>query len=245
MKRTVMLAALALAGCAHNQPTEDEYNDVAQAIGSTTSTGDGGGEVGSFADSARLALGDMPSGLTLAADGHVTGEHFGLDYDYQLSCTDEGGQAQAVCDETTDAANVTLSWSGSIDLPNLSASVERTGDWTLSNIQSGAATFAGEGTFTFDISVQSIFRPVTSTYHLDYDARYNAILLNAAYRPVGGSVHYSISAEHTVTGARGEANGSFDVEADVVFNADGTASITLDGSHHYHLDLSSGMVSKS
>jgi hypothetical protein len=245
MKRTVMIVTLAVASCAQSSPSEDEYNDVAQAIGSTASTGNGGGEIGSFADSARLAVGQMPSGLTLAANGHVTGDHFGLDYDYQLSCVDAAGQAQTSCGATTDAANVTLSWSGALDVPNLSASVERTGDWTLSDIQSGSATFEGEGTFTFDISVTSIFRPVTSTYHLDYDAQYRAVVLDSAYRPVGGSIHYSVSAQHTVTGTHAQGEGSFEVEADVVFNADHTASVTLDGSHKYRLDLATGLVSRS
>jgi hypothetical protein len=137
-----------------------------------------------------------------------------------------------------------LSWSGSLDLPNVSASVDRTGDWTLSGIQSGTPTFAGEGTFSFDISVTSIFRPVTASYHLDYDATYNNVKLDATHRPVGGSVHYAISAEHTVTGTRGSGSGSFDIDAVVTFASDGTATLSLDGSRHYQVNLATGVVTR-
>src|SRR5262249_30450682 len=68
----VPFAALASCG-GGGQATEDEYNDVAQAIGTTTSTGNGGGEVGSFSDSATLATGQMPAGLSAAGSRHLPG----------------------------------------------------------------------------------------------------------------------------------------------------------------------------
>src|SRR5262249_41421477 len=72
----VLVPFAALASCAGGgQATEDEYNDVAQAIGTTTSTGNGGGEIGSFSDSATLATGQMPAGLSAAGSGHFAGTH--------------------------------------------------------------------------------------------------------------------------------------------------------------------------
>jgi hypothetical protein len=245
MHRTALILTLSAAACASSQPTEDEYNDVAQAIGSTTATGgSSGGEVASLADSAKLALGQMPAGMTLSGSGHFTGQHVGLDYDYQISCSNAAGQALAACNSTTDRAQVTVAWSGSLDVPNLSASVERTGSWTLSAIQSGTPVFAGEGAFQLDIAVTSVFRPVTSTYHLDYHATYTSVALDSAHRPVGGSIHYAVAGEHTVTGTRGSAGGSFDVDAVVTFAADGTASLTLDGSRHYQVNLATGAVTR-
>jgi len=229
----------ALASCGGGQATEDEYNDVAQAIGSTTSTGSGGGEVGSFSDTAMLATGQMPAGLSAAGSGHFAGTHLGLDYDYQITCS------PAPCGAATDSAEVKVSWSGSLDLPSLQASIDRNGDWTLTGVQSGTATFSGEGSFSFDIAVQSIFRTASASYHLDYNATYSAVLINVATRkPIGGSIHYQISAEHDASGPHGSASGNFDIDAVVTFSANGTATLTLDGSHHYTINLSNGIVTK-
>ncbi len=234
----VPFAALASCG-GGGQATEDEYNDVAQAIGTTTSTGNGGGEVGSFSDSATLATGQMPAGLSAAGSGHFAGTHLGLDYEYQITCS------PAPCGAATNNAEVQVSWSGSLDLSNLQASIDRSGDWTLTNVQSGTATFSGEGSFSFDIAVQSIFRNAQASYHLDYDATYSAVLINVATRkPVGGSIHYQISAQHDASGPNGSASGNFDMDAVVTFASDGTASLTLDGSHHYTINLANGTVIK-
>lgn len=241
---SLIVAAATSISCVEDKPTEEEYDDVAQAIGSTTATSNGGGETGSFADSAKLAVGQMPAGLSLAGNGHVLGQHLGLDYDYQITCKDAGGALLALCGPTTDSASLKLSWSGDLDTPNLSASVDRTGDWTLSGLQSGGATFNGEGTLTFDVSVTSIFRPVTRTYHLDYAASYDAVKIDASRHAVGGSIHYEISAEHTVMGRAANSDRKLDLSADVVFNADGSASVTLDGTHSYKLDLETGAVAR-
>lgn len=235
----VPFAALASCG-GGGQATEDEYNDVAQAIGSTTSTGNGGGEVGSFSDSATLATGQMPPGLSASGSGHFAGTHLGLDYDYQITCS------PAPCGAATDSAEVKVSWSGSLDLSNLQASIDRSGDWTLTGVQSGTATFAGEGSFSFDIAVQSLFRTANASYHLDYDATYSAVRIDVATRrPVGGSIHYQISAQHDASGPNGSASGNFDIDAVVTFAADGTATLTLDGSHHYTINLANGIVTKA
>ncbi len=249
MKRILMLVPLAWAGACggsgDHQVTQDEYDDVAQAVGTPAATGGGGGELGSMSDSADLASGVMPAGLAVSVSGHVTGTRLGLSYDYQLSCTNLAGQALSVCDATTDRAEVTLSWSGMLNLSHVQASIQRSGDWTITGLQSGTPTFNGNGTFQFDIAVQSIFRPVTATYHLDYAASYNQIGIDAQHRPVSGSIHYSIAAEHMVTNGGSTSTGTFDIDAVVTFHADGTASIVLDGSRTYQLNLSTGAVSRT
>src|SRR5262249_50385825 len=154
------------------------------------------------------------------------------------------GQTLAVCDATTDRAELTVSWSGMLNLSHLQASIQRSGDWTLSGIQSGTPTFNGQGTFQFDLAVQSVFRPVTATYHLDYAAPYQQIGLNAQHRPVSGSIHYSIAAEHMVTNGGSSSSGSFDLDAVVTFHANGTATVVLDGTHTYQLNLETGVVSR-
>jgi hypothetical protein len=239
-----MAAAACTKGDSNHQVTQEEYDDVAQAVASTAATGNGGGDVGSMADSASLATGVMPAGLAVDVSGHVTGSRFGLSYDYRLACSDASGAAQDACDATTDRAEVTLSWSGTLNLSHVQASIQRSGDWTLTGLQSNAPMFNGQGTFQFDISVQSIFRPVTASYHLDYAADYAQIALDPGHRPKGGTIHYSIAAEHMVTNGGSTSTATFDLDAVVTFHADGTATIVLDGSHTYQLDVATGAVER-
>jgi hypothetical protein len=248
MKRNLMLVPLAWAfacGGSSNTVTQDEYDDVAQAVGGTAATGGGGGEVGSMSDTAMLAGGTMPAGMTVSVSGHVTGTRLGLSYDYQLVCSNLTGQVLPVCDATTDRAEVTVAWSGMLNATNVQASIERTGDWTLTGIQSGTPTFNGQGTFTFDIAVQSIFRNATASYHLDYAADYNAIALNAQHQPVSGTITYAIAAEHSVTSGGSTTTRSFDIDAVVTFHGNGTATIVLDATHSYTMTLATGAVVRS
>jgi hypothetical protein len=250
MKRNIMLVPLLWAfacggSSSSNAVTQDEYDDVAQAVGSTAAPGGGGGEVGSMSDSAALAAGNMPAGFAVNVSGHVTGTHLGLSFDYQLTCSNLTGQLLTVCDPTTDRAEVSLAWSGMLDSTNVQASIERTGDWTLTGLQSGTPTFNGQGTFTFDIAVQSIFRTASATYHLDYAADYNAIGINAQHQPVSGTITYSIAAEHMVTSGGSTSTRTFDLDAVVTFHSNGTATIVLDATHSYNLNVSTGAVVRS
>src|ERR1700729_4366209 len=84
--------------------TQDEYDDVAQSVGSSTATGGGGGDAGAMADVVVIARGDMPLGFTVNGSGSVTGSHLGLSYSYMLTCDDAQGTVLSVCGPTTDSA---------------------------------------------------------------------------------------------------------------------------------------------
>ncbi len=244
---TLITLGLATAACSSSskQPTPEQYDDTAQAIASTTATGSGGGDVASMADSASLALGAVPAGFALQGDGHIQGSRAGVDYSYAITCKNLAGAALTACDHTTDQATVEVSWSGNLTSPNLDASVSRDGTWTVTGLQTDTATFSGDSNFSFDATVRSIFRPgVTATYSFDANASYNAVKISTQQRQViDGSASFDLTAHSTVTGAgSGNADASFDVHAQITFHADHTASLVLDGSRHYSIDLTTGVV---
>ncbi len=48
-----------------------------------------------------------------------------------------------------------MAWSGNLTIPDFTASVTRNGDWTITGLQTGTATFGGTGSFTFASTFQS------------------------------------------------------------------------------------------
>jgi len=242
---TLLPLALSIAACSTSTPpTRAQYDDTAQALASTTATSGGGGDVGSMADSVTIAQGAMPTGFTLLGDGHVQGTHLGLDYSYDIVCKTVAG-AVGPCSATTDQASVDVAWSGSLATTYVDASVTRDGSWSVTGLQSDTATFSGKGTFSFDATVRSIFRPgAQATYAFDASAAYDAIqIATQARQVIGGSASFDLSAHAQVTGAgASNTDASFDIHAQITFHADHTADLVLDGSQHYALDLTTGGV---
>ena len=236
--------ALSLAACTSSSPpTREQYDDTAQAIASTTATSGGGGDVASMSDSVTIAQGAMPTGFTAMGDGHFQGSRLGVDYSYAIVCKNAAG-AINLCGPLTDQASVQVSWSGNLTSPNLDASVSRDGSWSLVGLQSDTATFHGNSSFSFDATVRSIFRPgATATYSFDASAAYNAIRISTQQRQIiDGSASFDVAAHAKVTGTNKDGEASFDVHAQITFHADHTADLILDGSQHYSLNLSTGVV---
>jgi hypothetical protein len=237
-----LVAPSLLAVACSSGPSDEDYDDVAASVGALTAN-DSGGEVGSMDDSVVAAEGGSPDGLTASGSGSYQGTRLGLEYQYDLTCLDASGQTLASCGENTDTAHVTVAWSGDLTLPRYSASISRAGDWTLAGLQSDVAQFDGHGTFTVDSSFQAIYRDVTRTFHLDYDAQYDAVRYRMASRAFeGGQITYQVHAERTRSGSRRDAEATFDIEAVITFASDGTATLTLDGDRTYQVDLASGAV---
>lgn len=246
MNRIALLAlGLSIAACSTSSaPTRAQYDDTAQAIASTTATSGGGGDVGSMADSVTIAQGTMPTGFTLMANGQFQGSHLGLDYSYSIVCKSAAGTV-GPCASTTDQASVDVAWSGNLSTTYVDASVTRNGSWSITGLQSSTATFSGNGTFSFDATVRSIFRPgAQATYSYDASAAYNAIKISTQDRlVVDGSASFDLSAHAQVTGAgSNNSDASFDIHAQITFHADHTADLVLDGSQHYSLNLTTGGV---
>jgi hypothetical protein len=236
------LIVLLAMGC-QSGPTDEDYDDVAAGLGALVSDGSGGGELGSMDDALSASSGEVPTGLTATGEGTFEGPRAGLDYAYSVSCLDAAGAALSVCErDVTDTARVTVDWSGSLTLPRYSATIARTGDWTISGLKGETAEFNGHGTFDVDAEFMALYRPVTRTFSLSYDAVYDGILIRTSDRmPMAGEIHYDVDARRTRERGSRTADAEFHIEAVVVFG-NGTATITLDGTRTYHVSLETGEV---
>lgn len=250
MKRIMegcILAAACLTGCAKDQATEADYDDVAQALSAVVVTDNGGGEVGAMSDSVSIALGagDLSIQASATGSGQWKSSHLGLDYDYAISCKDETGAKQDQCGKTTDSADVSVKWSGELGLPRITASVTRDGSWQLTKLQTDSALLNGDSNFDLDAKLESLFRDVTRTYHVGYSAKYTDVALDlAAHRIEGGKATYSIDAERKATGPRRESEAEFSMDGELTFNTDGSATLTLDRSYKYKIDTATGAMVK-
>lgn len=233
------------SGSGAGQPTSNDYDNVAQSTAALLIQASGGGEVGSMYDSASLAVGVTPAGVTANGVASFGDAHAGLDYSLTISCVDAAGVALSACGANTNDARASVTWNGNLTLPpDFAASVSRQGTWTLSGVQSGTATFEGSGTFDLSAQFTSIFHGAKASVDVSYGANYHAVTYSmAAHHPTGGSIDYAIAASSAASGARGDSGGSFTMGAHVVFNPDGSATMTLDGTYEYVV-LASGIVIK-
>jgi hypothetical protein len=237
------LALVALSGCSggdgKSTPTSEDYDDVAQSLTAVITVQAGGGELGSMADTANLALGVTPNDVSVDADGTFGAARAGLHYSYAVTCTDATGAKLPKCGATANVADATVGWNGELTLPNLEATVDRSGHWTLSGLQTGAPTLDGNGTFDLDAHFTSLFRNESGTAHLSFTSAYAAVHFGGPdHRPDAGTIHYAVQASHA--GTSGQA--SFAIDATLTFNADGSAKLVLDGAHVYAITSAGWLV---
>ena len=241
---SLVIAACGSSDSDSDAPTDEDYDDTAQAIGGATQTDGDSGDLVSMSDSVSLALGELPIGFTIDTSGRIHGSRFGIEYSYALTCRDAAGNTLVVCSDLTDSASVQASWSGTLDTPNFDASIEREGSWSISGLQTETAAFEGEGSFSFDSTLQSIFRPDTTvSFTFDADASYDALAIQMDSRQVvDGTASFDVSAHKVVTGTDHDVDRTLNIHADVEFHADQTATLELDGSHRYTINTATGVV---
>ncbi|HEY0480436.1 MAG TPA: hypothetical protein VGD37_23110 [Kofleriaceae bacterium] len=259
MKRTTLITfGLSIAACSSSSstqpPTGAEYDDTAQAIASSTVTrqGDthGAGDIFAMADALSIARGRLPIGFALRSDGRIHGDHMGIDNSFVVTCKDAAGATLAKCDDTTDSATVDIKWTGNLMTPSFTAAIDREGMWTITGLKSATATFNGTSSFSLDTTVHSIFHAgVTSTDTFASTAGYDAITIATAdHQITGGSASFEVKGHRTVTGtAMGahDVDKSFDVTAELTFHADHTATLVLDGTQTFTIDLTTGKVTRT
>ncbi len=242
-----IVAMMLPVGCSQTQdPTDDDYDDVATAVGALIAPSNAeGGEIGSMDDAASLALGESGD-LSTTGRGGFEGTVAGLTYSYSVTCTDAGGAARQPCDKSTDWAMVQVDWSGALNLSNYQASVVRTGEWTVSGLQGDTAKFSGTAAFSVKTAFQAMFRDVERTFTLDYGAKYNGVAWRRSdKRLLAGEIEYTVHAQRTSGGDSSDAEVELDVIVNVAFDGSGTADVTLDGDRTYRLDVGSGQLTKN
>lgn len=237
-----LIAAAFFSACGQSDaPTAEEYDDIASSTAALISE-EPAGEAEAARDAIVAARGMLPDLMTRVGDRVLSGRRGTLDYHFELTCSDASGAELASC-EGADSARLVLRWDGSIMTARRTAELSRTGDWTLTGIQSPIAEFNGTGTFHADGTFAALRRAETRSYVYDYAAEYDAVTIDTATRRItGGSARYQISGEKLIDRVRRDVERRFEVSAEVEFLGDGRARITLDGERSYEVNLADGSV---
>lgn len=234
-------AALAMAACTDDAPppTDAEYQEVAQAIGATTSQlGDGA----ALTVATQLATGVVPIGLRLDGTGRFSGDHFGLTYDYDVQCRTVLLEPVS-CGALADTAVVDATWRGQLALPRWQASASHTGTWNLRGLSGAVTTVDGDARFALVAAFASASAQNTKTLDLRYDAGYDGVEIdNATHALVGGSIHYAIEVTTTHTTPGRDAPTHHTIDAVVTFTGGGAATLVLDGDRRFTIDLYAGVT---
>jgi hypothetical protein len=239
-----MLGSLGCSGSGTGTATRSDYDNVAQTTAALLIQVSGGGDVGTMYDSANLAVGIMPLGVTANGSASFGDVHAGLDYSLTVSCTDATGAALSACGPKTNDAQANVVWSGNLTLPDLAATVSRQGTWTLSGVQTGTPTFNGTSSFDLTAQLTSVFSGAHANVDLTYTANYSAVTYSTlAHHATGGSIDYTVVASGAAAGQTAQGAGNFAIQAQVVFNPDGSATLTLDGTYQYKV-LAGGVIIK-
>lgn len=250
-----LASLLAAAGCTASTPdgstsgalTNEDYDDMAAAVGSMVAgSGSLSGEASAMADSMAAAEGSLEADTTTEGPLGNSIEvvlHGDFRFEYQTTCFGLDGAELDACDGSADGAEIALDWSGSFDGPRYDVQVSRDGEWTIVGLQGETAELNGEAHFDLQSRFEGLFREARRDLDLSYDAEYDAVLLDTeTHQAVGGTIRYSLEGVSKVDGPEVDREVDIDVQANVTFQADGTAELMLDGERFYTIILASGEI---
>jgi len=222
--------------------SDQDYEDVATAVGAIVVDPDKGGDVASLNISIDISIGVPPPGAILGGKGHYDMGIGGVSYAWDVNCLDAGGMA-TYCGPLTDSAEVTNSQSGKIDTLRYDATVEHSTSWKLSKILSGKPVIDGKGNATMSSSFTTLLGRRSTNFEFTYDALYEQIILDPnSNMPIQGKITYSVNATRNASTPYAEKGSTYSVDAEVSFDGTQTASLQIDGKASFKLDLSTGEV---
>lgn len=166
--------------------------------------------------------------LTDSVTRNVTVDSVTINYFFKYSHT-------LNCNSSNQPDNVinALSYKGSFDGPRLSSTNSGSANVTIAGLTSTATNFVLNGEYKRDGSFQSkVGNKASGNSHIDIVGT-NITLSKPGRKILSGTATITISG----TGPKGNA---FNYTGTIVFNGDGTATLTLSGGASYTINLASG-----
>jgi len=215
---------------------ERDYDDVAAVVGASAYAG----ELTAMLDVLQLSTGGVPDGFSVQQGDHfqvATGARSGVSFQYLYHCNDDADVILVTCSGYKNHAHVTVNIAG--DATGAAMSMEgiaRDGDWTVRDLGVDKPRVGGDAHMAFTARVTG---DNPATFDLTYDANFDRVRFSPAGGfPLSGKIDLSIGAERT----RGDDHRTFGMIGAIQFAGNSSATITLDASHTYALDLTTGAV---
>lgn len=242
--RIASTALFACAACSSGDDTTADHQDQIQVATTIAANSSLTAEPAAFSVITDLATGILPQGLSIDGTGRFTGEHNGLVIDGTITCQDLGTSTQTPCGPNTVNATIDGTWTATLDLPRVKAAITRSGQWTLTGLDTPTVTVNGSA----HAVLASTFASASDQNHkqltLITDANYQAVAVDrASATPIGGDIDYAITGQRVHATPGTNTTATFTADATLTFHPDHRATLVVAGGDHrgsFEVDLDTG-----
>lgn len=216
---------------------EQDYDDLATTLAGIARTT----QLSAMVDTTVIAYGGAPAGLTLVQPGDYAGTRDGISSTYTFECEDTTGTHVPNCDSTMDHVHMFATADGAVMIDTLALpEVKQTEHWIEREINLYKPRIEGTGRQLVSAHLSSS----GTVFKLTVDGTYTHVRFDPMpTMPLSGTVAYSISAQRTRATAA-PTDRTFAATANLTFTSGGQATIAVDGTHSYTVDMASGTVTR-
>lgn len=218
---------------------EEDYDDLAATLAGAFRTQ----ELQAMVDGVNAAYGggQLP-GFTSPQPGELTGQRGSVTYDYMFHCEDQSAHDNFTCGPASDHIHWMATINGPVMIDALSFSeLKLTTKWTIHEIYLDKPQVEG---YDHLLLVADLSTDATK-FQLTVDGpNFDHVRLDPMPTlPFAGGVTYTITAKRTRATATPSVR-SYTAAATVTYTGPGAATLVLDGTHTYNIDMGTGAVSR-
>ena len=215
--------------------TARDYDDLANVLGTSAVAG----ELSAMVDMVVISHGGTPSGFAVSQQGHYTiaeGARGGVTFTYQYHCNDDADVILPSCSPSVNHSHIIPLMSGDMTGANMSmTSIVHDGNIAVRDINAGKPRVGGKGEMGFVAQLSD------ASFDLTYTSNFDRVRFDPnGVLPLSGKLDLTIAVQRD----RGGATRSFGVVAALAFDGDNTATLTLDATRSYDIDLTTGVATK-
>ena len=218
---------------------EEDYDDLATTLAGAMRTQ----ELQAMQDGINAAYaGGTLAGFTSPMAGELTGTRGSVSYDYMFHCEDEQAHDNTTCGPASNHIHWMATIQGPVMVDALSFSeLKLTTKWTIYEIDLNKPQVTGYDHLLLDANLSTD----ATRFQLTVDGpSFDHVRLDPMPTlPFAGGVTYTITAKRTRATANPSTR-SYTASAAVTYTGPGAATIVLDGTHTYDLDLNTGVVAR-
>jgi len=218
---------------------EEDYDDLAATLAGAMRSQ----ELQAMVDGVNAAYGGgaLP-GFTSPQPGELTGQRGSVSYDYMFHCEDQQANDNFTCGPASDHIHWMATINGPVMIDALSFSeFKLTTKWTIHEIYLDKPQVEG---YDHLLLVADLSTDATK-FQLTVDGtNFDHVRLDPMPTlPFAGGVTYTITAKRTRATATPSVR-SYTAAATVTYTGPGAATLVLDGTHTYNIDMGTGSVSR-
>ena len=187
-----------------------------------------------------ISHGGMPADITYMGHDanhfhHAMGVRNGVTFDYLYHCNDNADAIVPQCSPSVDHSHVTLKITGNASGAMAMNNILDKGSWSVRDIDIVKARVGGKSSLDFNARVNNA----------DFVFSFDTTLDRVRYEPNGqvplsGKIDFAIMASRT----RESHKRDFTAAASLVFANSNIATLTIDGTKRYSVDLTTGAATK-